>query len=297
MTGPDSLKLGLSTFVLASPFSDNDLPLFGKVRQWGYDHVEVCIEDPGTLTPAKVASAAANEGLAVLVCGAFGPDRDVSHKDADRRQGGIDYLRVCVDFAAEVGSPLVSGPMYATTGQARLLEPDERRAQWDRGVTSLQEVARHASDAQVSLAIEPLNRFETDLINTVEQGLAFCHDIDADNVGLMLDTFHMNIEEKNLPEAIRLAGPRILNFQASENDRGTPGTGHVDWIGVIGALRSTSYRGGIVVESFLPTVKEIARAVSLWRPVAPSMDSLAAEGAKFLAGLLDLGDKSSGSTA
>jgi D-psicose/D-tagatose/L-ribulose 3-epimerase len=120
------------------------------------------------------------------------------------------------------------------------------------------------------------------LVNTVDQGLALCRDIAADNVGLMLDTFHMNIEEKNLPEAVRRAGSKILNFQASENDRGTPGSGHIDWLGIIRALRTIGYEGGIVVESFLPTVKEIARAVSLWRPVAQSMEVLASEGARFL---------------
>jgi D-psicose/D-tagatose/L-ribulose 3-epimerase len=280
--------LGLSTFVLASPFSDKDLQLLGKVRQWGYDHVEVCIEDPGVLTPSAVRAAADGEGLSVLVCGAFGPDRDVSHETSHGRQAGIDYLRHCVDFAAAVNSPLVSGPMYAPTGQTRLLQPDERRAQWDRAVDSLTTVAQHAAGAGVSLAVEPLNRFETDLVNTVEQGLALCTDVGADNVGLMLDTFHMNIEEKSLPDAIRGAGPKILNFQASENDRGTPGTGHTDWLGVLRALREVNYTGGIVVESFLPTVKEIARAVSLWRPVAPSMEVLAADGLRFLRSALEV---------
>jgi D-psicose/D-tagatose/L-ribulose 3-epimerase len=279
--------LGLSTFVLASPFTDNDLTVLGKVRQWGYDHVEVCIEDPDRLTPSAVQAATDAEGLSVLVCGAFGADRDVSHETRQGRQSGIDYLRHCVDFAAAVDSPLVSGPMYAPTGQTRLLPPGERRAQWDRAVDSLTTVAQHAAAAGVSLAVEPLNRFETDLVNTVEQGMALCTDIGADNVGLMLDTFHMNIEEKSLPDAIRAAGPKILNFQASENDRGTPGTGHTDWLGVLRALDEVDYAGGIVVESFLPTVKEIARAVSLWRPVAPSMEVLAADGLRFLRGALE----------
>ncbi len=275
-------NLGVSTFILASPFTDHDYGVFEKVRHWGYDHVEVCIEDPGAITPSALSAAAAAADLEVLICGAFGPERDVSHEDARARQSGMDYLRHCIDVAAAVGSPLVSGPMYATTGQARLLEPPERRAQWDRAVQSLGEVAAYARAAEVSLAIEPLNRFETDLVNTVDQGLALCADIGADNVGLMLDTFHMNIEEKSLPAAIRRAGDKVFNFQAAENDRGIPGTGHTDWDGVFAALRDIGYRGTIVVESFLPTVKEIARAVSLWRPVAPSMDALAEYGAAFV---------------
>ncbi|WP_127131149.1 sugar phosphate isomerase/epimerase [Georgenia sp. SYP-B2076] len=284
-----TIPLGLSTFVLASPFSDTDVGLFEKVRGFGYDQVEVCIEDPAVLTARTVQRAAADQGLGVLVCGAFGPDRDVSSDDPARRRGGLDYLRQCVDFAAEVGSPWVSGPMYATTGQARMLEPAERRAQWDRAVESLREVGGLARGSGVGLAIEPLNRFETDLVNTVEQGVRLCRDIGRDNVGLMLDTFHMNIEERHLPDAIRAAAPHVFHFQASENDRGTPGSGHTDWDGVVRALRDIDYAGSVVVESFLPTVKEIARAVSLWRPVAESMDALAEDSVTFLQPLLRAG--------
>ncbi len=281
------IPLGLSTFVLASPFSDADLGVFGKVKAWGYDQVEVCIEDPALLTPGKVSAAAAAEGLEVLICGAFGPERDLSSDEPRRRSGGLDYLKHCVEFAAEVGSPWVSGPMYAATGQARLLEAAERQAQWERAVESLSEVAAVAGGCAVSLAVEPLNRFETDLVNTVEQGVRLCRDVGAANVGLMLDTFHMNIEERDLPAAIASAGSYLFHFQASENDRGTPGAGHTDWAGVVQALRDVDYRGSIVVESFLPTVKEIAKAVSLWRPVAASMDALAADAVTFLRPLLD----------
>jgi D-psicose/D-tagatose/L-ribulose 3-epimerase len=286
MTATAGPALGLSTFVLASPFSDADLGLFGKVRSFGYDQVEVCVEDPDRLTAGAVAGAATGEGLSVLVCGAFGPDRDISHEDAGHRQAGLDYLRRCLDLAVAVGSPLVSGPMYAPTGQARLLDPADRAAQWGRAVDSLARIADLARDADVRLAIEPLNRFETDLVNTVEQGLRLCADVGAGNVGLLLDTFHMNIEEKSLPAAITAAGPRLFHVQASENDRGTPGSGHIAWPDVVAALRGVDYRGSVVVESFLPTVREIARAVSLWRPVAESMDALAADAVAFLRPLL-----------
>lgn len=282
------IPLGLSTFVLASPFSDTDLPLFEKVKAWGYDQVEVCIEDPAVLSAAEVAAAAKDTGLDVLICGAFGPDRDISAEQSARRATAREYLLRCVDFAAEVGSPWVSGPMYATTGRARLLEPAERAAQWDRAVTGLAEVAAAAAKSGIGLAIEPLNRFETDLVNTVAQGKRMCRDIGAVNVGLMLDTFHMNIEETKLGQAIAAAGADLFHFQASENDRGTPGAGHIDWIGVFTALRALDYNGSIVVESFLPTVKEIAKAVSLWRPVAESMDALAADAVTFLRPLTDL---------
>jgi D-psicose/D-tagatose/L-ribulose 3-epimerase len=274
--------LGLSTFVLASPFTDSDTGLFKDVRDIGYDVIEVCVEDPTRLTADALVQAAQDTGLQISICGAFGSDRDVSHDDPARRLHGIDYLQQCIDIAAAVGSPHVAGPMFSATGKARLLPPEGREAQRTWAAESLRRVADYAGDRGVRLAIEPLNRFETDLVNTVEQGLDLCERIGRDNVGLLLDTFHMNIEEKHIGEAIIAAGQKVFHVQVSENDRGTPGSGHVPWRETFDALDTINYQGQIVVESFLPTVAEIARAVSLWRPVAPSMDALARDGYTFL---------------
>ena len=146
------------------------------------------------------------------------------------------YLEGCIDLAAAVGSPHVAGPMYSATGKARLLPPDQRDQQRAWAAESLRQVADYAGERGVRLALEPLNRFETDLVNTVEQGLDLCHQTGRDNVGLMLDTFHMNIEEKSISAAMALAGDRLFHMQVAENDRGTPGRGHVPWEEVLGAL-------------------------------------------------------------
>ena len=277
-----SRQLGLSTFVLASPFGDDDGAQFDRVAAFGYDVIEVCIEDPRLVTAEGLAHHAERTGLAIGICGAFGPDRDVSSGDPALSRAGIAYLEQCIDIAAAVGSPHVAGPMYAPTGQTRMLTPDERTAQRKRAASALRAAADYAGERGVALAIEPLNRFETDLINTTEQALELVELIGADNVGLLIDTFHMNIEEKNIGDAVRLAGPKVFHVQVSENDRGTPGSGHVAWEEFFAALDDIDYQGQIVVESFLPTVVEIARAVSLWRPVAESMDALAEGGLSFL---------------
>lgn len=278
----DNVGFGLSTFVLASPFSDADADAFDRVAYIGYDVIEVCVEDPEVLSASWVAENAARTGLAVSLCGAFGPTRDISSTDPAVRESARRYLEQCIDFAAEVGSPHVAGPMYATTGVARLLPVEERAAQRRRAVDGLREVADYAAERGVRLAIEPLNRFETDLVNTLEQGVQLCELIGRPNVGLMIDSFHMNIEEKNVGDAIRDAADYIFHVQVSENDRGTPGSGHIPWDDYFSALADIDYSGQIVVESFLPTVEEIARAVSLWRPVAPSMQALAEDGLRFL---------------
>ncbi|WP_426323224.1 TIM barrel protein [Microbacterium sp. E-13] len=274
--------LGISSFVLASPFSDGDVEQFDYAKDVGFDLIEVCVEDPALLTADALIAASSRTGLPISICGAFGPDRDVSHEDPAVRRRAIDYLKGCVDIAAAVGSPHVAGPMYSATGKTRLLPPAHRELQRSWAAVNLREVAEYAGERGVALAIEPLNRFETDLVNTVEQGVELVELIGLPNAGLMLDTFHMNIEEKDIAGAIRSAGRHVFHFQVSENDRGTPGTGHIDWTGVWAALDDIGYNGSIVIESFLPDVKEIAKAVSLWRPWADSMDSLAREGLAFL---------------
>jgi D-psicose/D-tagatose/L-ribulose 3-epimerase len=276
------MLFGASTFIWASPFGDDKLYLAQHVADLGFDVLEICIEDPALVSAAAVKRAAADAGVGISVCGAFGPDRDVSHEDAARRRLGIDYLKTCIDLAAEVGSRNVIGPMYSATGKVRLLPPDERKQQRAWAVESLREAGEYAAKRGVGLAIEPLNRYETDMVNTVAQGIELCELIGLDNVGLLLDAYHMNIEERSIPDALRAAGKHVRHFHACENDRGAPGTGHVEWDGVFVALRDIGYDGLTVLESFTPEIKEIARAVSTWRPVAESGDQLAREGLAFI---------------
>jgi D-psicose/D-tagatose/L-ribulose 3-epimerase len=147
-------------------------------------------------------------------------------------------------------------------------------------------MAEYAAGKGVCLALEPLNRFETDMINVVDQGLSFISETGMDNVGLHLDTFHMHLEEKSSPEAIRKAGKKIFHFHACENDRGIPGTGQVHWAEIAHALKDAGYDGPVVIESFTNQVKEIARAVCIWREIAPSQNAIAEQGLLFLKTIL-----------
>jgi D-psicose/D-tagatose/L-ribulose 3-epimerase len=276
------MRYGASTFIWASPFSNKTLDLFDHVKAMGFDILEICVEDPATIDVSAIRDRAARTGVKVTICGAFGSERDLSSENQAMRQAGVSYVERCIDFAAELKSPFVSGPMYAPTGATRLLSADARRDQWERAVGSLRGAATYAAERDVKLAIEPLNRFETDLVNTVEQGLRLVEDIGADNVGLLLDTFHMNIEEKDIPAAIRSAAGRIVEFHACANDRGTPGDDHLPWREIVAALSDVRFEGPVVIEAFTPEIKEIARAVSIWRPLSRSQDALAADGLRNL---------------
>src|SRR5579883_1125025 len=192
------MQYGASTFIWASPFSNRTLHVIDHAAAMGFDLIEICVEDPETIDVAAIGARAASAGVATTICGAFGPNRDLSSPDESTRRGALAYLERCVDFAADLGSPFVSGPMYAGVGATQLLDPPARAAQWRRAVASLSAAADYASRRGVRLAVEPLNRFETDLVNTVDQALRLLGDVGAENVGLLLDTFHMNIEEKDI---------------------------------------------------------------------------------------------------
>ncbi|MBS3787684.1 sugar phosphate isomerase/epimerase [Candidatus Bipolaricaulota bacterium] len=248
----------------------------------GFDLVEIALDDPNQIDASKLSNKLEELDLEVTMCGAFGPERDVSHEKEEVQEAGVDYIKTALNMCDEIGSPVFAGPAYSAVGKSRHLSQSAREAERERAVENLQRCAEYAKKVGVDLAIEPLNRFETDMVNTVEQGLDLIEKVKSPNLKLHLDTFHMNIEEKDMEEAIIKAGGSIAHFHASENDRGSPGSGHVPWGKVAEALKDTGYDRAVVIESFIPEVEEIARAASIWRPLASSSDQLAKDGLNFL---------------
>ncbi len=197
------------------------------------------------------------------------------------------FLRTCVDIAVRVGGRVVGGPLTSAVGRTWLLDAAERRRR-DRA-PRLAHCARSSTtpaSAAWQLALEPLNRYETSLVTTAEQGLEVVERVSSPALGLLLDTYHMNIEEKDPAAAIRLAGRRLLHVHASASDRGAPGADHLDWPAIASALREVGYAGTLCIEAFTPEQPAIATAAHIWRPVAASQDALAADGAAFLRSLL-----------
>ncbi len=242
---------------------------------------------------AALGAKAGDVGLGLVLCGAFGPGRNLSSSNASEVEAAEEYLRWMIDAAAEVGSPVIGGPMYSAVGKERLPTQPARAAEWQRAAEQLHKWATYAGRHNVRLAFEALNRFENDMVNVASQGLAL---IDAAGdprdaagaplLGLHLDTFHMHLEEKNSAAAIRATGEHLLHFHACENDRGVPGTGQVHWQSIAQALAEIGYDRAVVIESFTPQVASIARAVCIWRPIAPDQDTIARDGLAFLKPLL-----------
>jgi D-psicose/D-tagatose/L-ribulose 3-epimerase len=277
------MKFGVSSFVWVSPCTTASIEaLAPKVKRMGFDILEIACENPELLDIPAIKAILQKYDLEGVICGVFGPERNISSFDPIIREKARKYMLWMIDAAAEIGSPTVCGPMYSAVGKEHLEDGEARKKEWNLAVEGTREMAKYADKKGVKLAIELLNRFETDMLNTVKQGMTFINDTGCDNIGFHLDTFHMHLEEKSSPEAIRLAGDKIFHFHACENDRGIPGSGQVHWQEIGLALKSTKYQGPVVIESFTSEVKEIARAVNIWREIAPSQDAIAEQGLKFL---------------
>ena len=274
--------IGANTWIWVSPLTDERLAqLAPRVRGMGFDVIELQVENPGDWDPGRAAEVLAEHRLGASLCAVMPPGRDLLGADGEVA-ATQDYLRHCVDVAERIGSKTVGGPIYSAVGRTWLLDPDERRRTIRRLVEALRPVADYAGVHGVRLALEPLNRYETSLINTAEQGLEVVQELDSPALGLLLDTYHMNIEEKSPAAAVRLAGSRLVHVHACGSDRGTPGADHLDWPAIVAALRDASYDGPVCIESFTSENKTIAVAASIWRPLAPTQDALARDGLAFL---------------
>ena len=276
------MRFGLNTFLFQSPFTDNSYHLIKRFKDWGFDSIEIAIEEPSHVNATTLKKALDENGISCgSTCAALGPDRDL-RGTAVQQETSMDYLKRLMDIMQVIGSPVLVGPLYSSVGRAAPRDDNEYRRQWEVVVKNLQELCRYAEERNVRLAIEPLNRYETDFINTCAQGMQLVNDVDHPAIGLLLDTYHMNIEEKNSADAIRMAGDRLYHFHACGCDRGTPGNDHIEWSSIVQALQDVKYDGTIVIESFTTDVKVIAKAASIWRKFEPSQEDIAVNGLKFL---------------
>ncbi len=276
------MRFGINTFLFVSPFTTESTKLFKKFKEIGFDSVEIPIEDPSHIDPAKVKQAADKAGLVIgSICAAMGPGRDFRGSKEDQKTA-MEYCKKLVDQAVELGCPRIIGPLYSVVGLIGAHEDSVKKEHFNLVVKNLKELAKYAESKGIELDIEPLNRFETDFLNTVDQALKLVKAVGAKNVKLHLDTFHMNIEEKNQAAAIRKVGPLLGHFHACGTDRGTPGNDSLNWPEIVAALKEIGYDNDVVIESFTTDVKVIARAAAIWRKIEPKRDDIAVKGLENL---------------
>lgn len=277
------MQIGVNAWVWTSPLTTKELEnIAPKVKEMGFDWIEVPLEDLGDMDHKRGAEIIKEYDLGVSGCVAMGPDRDLIHPDKAIRDNGMDYVKGAIQAVNDLGGNNLVGPLYSAVGRTWQSTEEERARDTDLLVENLSELAAYAADYDVVLCLEPLNRFETSFVNLAWQAIPIIDQVDHPNCQIMLDTFHMNIEEKSLGNAIRAVGPRLHHVHACENDRGAPGTGNIPWDEVAKGLNDIGYDGPVVIESFTAKVKSIARAAAIWRSLAPSQDALAEDGLKFL---------------
>ncbi len=276
------MRFGINSFLFVSPFTTESTKLFAMFKKWGFATVEIPIEDPSHIDPAKVKAAADKAGIAIgSVCACMGPGRDFRGSPADQK-AAMAYCKALIDQAVVIGCPRLIGPVYSVVGKADAVEPAQQKIEWALVVKNLKVLAKYAEAKGVTICVEPLNRFETDFLNTCDECLKLIKAVGSKALKLHLDTFHMNIEEKNQASSIRKAGKHLAHFHACGSDRGTPGGDSIEWKGIKKALKEIGYKGDVVIESFTTDVKVIARAAAIWRTIEPRRNDIAVKGLAFL---------------
>lgn len=280
------MRIGINSFLFVSPFTTQSVRLFTKFKRWGFDTVELPVESPEHIDPAKVKAAADKAGLAIgSVCACMGPGRDFRGTGVEQKTA-MAYCKALIDQMVVMGCPSLIGPVYSVVGKADAVEPAQQKKEFALVVKNLKVLAKYAADRGVQICVEPLNRFETDFLNTCDQGLKLIKAVGSPALKLHLDTFHMNIEEKDSAAAIVKAGKLLGHFHACGSGRGTPGHDHIQWGPIVAALKKVKYQGDVVIESFTTDVKVIARAAAIWRKIEPTRDEIAVKGLKFLRSVL-----------
>ena len=274
------MKFGVNTFIWTAQFNASSLPLLPPIKEHGFDGIEVPVFRPASFAAAVIRKGTEANRLQVTTCSVMVDGMSLIHSDASIRNRTVAHLRDCIKATSDAGARMIAGPLYSPVGYL----PGRRRTtdEWNWAVEGFQALGDALSENNVTLAIEPLNRFETFFLNTAADAAALCDAIDHAQIGILFDTFHANIEEKNIARGYRTVGRHLKHVHMCENDRGTPGTGHVEWPSVFQALRDLNYDGWLTIESFGFALGEISAAASIWRDIETTPESIAFEGIKFL---------------
>jgi len=274
------MKFGVNTFIWTASFDRSHLPLLPAIKEHGFDGIEVSLFRPVDFAAADIRRGLRENSLECTICSVLTGGLSFISEDTAVRGKTLSHMKDCVKAAADVGAGLIGGPLYSPVGYL----PGRRRTadEWKWAVECYQQLGPVLESHGVEIAIEPLNRFETYFLNTAEDAVALCDAIHHPRVGILFDTFHANIEEKKLGDAFRRVAPHLKHVHTCENDRGIPGTGHVEWNDVFEALRAVKYDRWLTIESFGFALGELSAAASIWRDIAPTPESIAFEGVKFL---------------
>ncbi len=274
------MKFGVNTFIWSGEYDSNVRELLPLIKEKGFDGIEFPLFRPATFDAAGLRRDTEAAGLECTAATAYIQPLSPISDDPQVRKDALQHAKDLIRVTAEAGGRILAGPLYSSLGYL----PGRRRTadEWKRAVEGLQSLGDTLATNRVTLALEPLNRFETYFLNTAADAARLCDEIDHPNIGILFDTFHANIEEKDIGAAYRTIGRHLRHVHTCENDRGIPGSGHVGWRGVFEALRDIGYDGWLTIESFGFNIGDVSAAAAIWRDIEKTPDSIAFEGIKFL---------------
>ncbi len=274
------MKLGMNLLLWTAAAGEEHLNLIDDIKAWGFDGVEFPMFTPDCSPWEKLGRHSKDNGLACTAVGILPEEASLIEAGKAPRQKALDHLKASVDSCVTVGAEALAGPIYHPVGAlvGRGPTDDEKR----RCVDGLKALADYAEGSGIIIAVEPLNRFETFVMNSQADTRAITDAVASENVGQLYDTFHANIEEKSLEAAIEAGGSRIRHVHVSANDRATPGEDHIDWTATFSALKGIGYDGWPTIEAFGSWLPEIAGATCIWRKMAPNEEHVAREGCRFI---------------
>jgi D-psicose/D-tagatose/L-ribulose 3-epimerase len=274
------MKFAVNALIWTTEFDHRSFSLLPRLRECGFDGFEVPVFQPAKVPAKEIRQALSANNLECTVCAILPAGMNPISDNPDIRRRTRQHLVDTIKVAADLGSTLMGGPVYSPVGHL----PGRRRTsdEWQWAVECFQSLGESLHANGITLALEPLNRFETYFLNTAADAVKLCSEIGHSSIGVLLDTFHTNIEEKDVAAAFLKTGKKLKHIHACENDRGIPGTGHVDFAGIASALKKIGYDGWITIESFGYSHKELAAAAAIWRDLAPTPEAVAFDGLPFL---------------
>lgn len=274
------MKFAVNTLIWSGECDDTLERVLPLIKENGFDGVELPLFRPADFPLQRFRKATEANGLGVNFCSVLLDGFSLISDEPSIRQNTIEHVKTLIKTAAEANAAMISGPVYSPVG----FLPGRRRTadEWSWAIEGYRAISDTLAAYRVQLAIEPLNRFETFFLNTAEDARLLSEQVGHPNIGILFDTFHANIEEKDIGAGLRTVGKHLKHVHTCENDRGTPGSGHVEWDDVFEALHVLQYDGWLTIESFGFNLRDISAAAAIWRDIEKTPSMIAFEGIKFL---------------
>lgn len=264
------MKIGMNMLLWTNHVTEEHYPIVDQLKETGYDGIELYMGDGDVAHYTKLGNHFSDLGLGVTTVTGLAPEENISSADQNIRRAGLDRLKWAIDNAEALGADNICGPIHSSFAYFTRQPPtqDERK----RSAEMLRKAAEYAAEAKIMLCPEALNRFECYLYNTMADLKTLVEAVDHPNLGAMYDTHHSNIEEKSQSGSLKTIAPVLKHIHISENDRGTPGSGQVQWDDVFPTIKEIGYDGWLTIEAFSTIIPEFANAINVWRDYSPSKE-------------------------